>query len=155
MANEKVKKLNLKLLVAGEFYEDKAPYIQLINELGLADNVIIADKFISNNDVKHYFCASDLIVQTYLSATQSGVTQIAYNFERPMLVTNVGGLAEIVFNGQTGYVTDIDEADIANALVDFYENNREQEMSVQVANEKYRFSWHSMVDAITSLAEKV
>jgi D-inositol-3-phosphate glycosyltransferase len=155
LAIDRVRKLNLKVLVAGEFYEDKNQYYQQISEYGLKDSVIISNKFISNDEVKQYFCAADLIVQPYLSGTQSGVTQIAYNFERPMLVTNVGGLAEIVFDGKTGYVTELDEESIANALVDFYENNREAEMSKNVAEEQYRFTWHAMVDAITGLTEKI
>ena len=105
--------------------------------------------------MKYYFCASDIIVQPYISATQSGVTQIAYHFERPMLVTNVGGLTEIVTDKKTGYVTEVNAQAISNALVDFYENNRENNFAVQVASEKHRFSWQTMVDEILKMAGEI
>ena len=153
MAQDEVRKQNIKLLIAGEFYEDKQPYLSQIEALSLGNHVIIEDKFISTEEVKYYFCASDLVAQPYLNATQSGVTQIAYNFERPMLVTNVGGLAEIVPDKKVGYVTEIESKSIAAAISDFYENNREVEMSKQVAIEKLRFSWGSMIESIIHLAE--
>jgi D-inositol-3-phosphate glycosyltransferase len=155
MAQDKMRKLNVKLLVAGEFYEGKNEYLAQVEKLDLKNNVVFADKFIPTEQVKNYFCASDLIVQPYLDATQSGVTQIAYNFERPMLVTNVGGLAEIVFDKHTGYVTEVNAESITNAVADFYENNREETMSANVALEAYRFTWHSMVDAILNLCENL
>lgn len=152
MGKEKVRGLNLKLLVAGEFYEDKRKYLKKIVALGLKDNIILTNRFIPGEDVKYYFCSADLIVQPYLSAVQSGVTQIAYNFERPMLVTRVGGLEEIVFHNRTGYVVDINANAIAEALVDFYHENREIQFSINVALEQYRFSWHAVVDGIMHMA---
>jgi D-inositol-3-phosphate glycosyltransferase len=151
LAVEKIKNENIKLLVAGEFYEDKAPYVSLIEKLGIKKNIIFYDSFIPTEHVKYYFCAADIVVQPYMNATQSGVTQIAYNFERPMLVTNVGGLAEIVFHNYTGYVTEVNENSLADALYDFYSKNREEEISQNVAKEKYRFSWNTMVDSILEL----
>jgi D-inositol-3-phosphate glycosyltransferase len=155
IATEKVKKLNVKLIVAGEFYEDRQYYLNLTNKLNLKENVIFIDKFIPTDNVKYYFCGSDIIVQPYIDATQSGVTQIAYNFERPMIVTNVGGLAEIVFDKHTGYVTEVNSDSIADAITDFYDNNREETMSANVALEQYRFTWHAMVDAILNLSENL
>jgi D-inositol-3-phosphate glycosyltransferase len=155
LATEKVRKLNVKLIVAGEFYEDRQHYISLANKLNLMNNIVFSDKFIPTDAVKYYFCASDIIVQPYLNATQSGVTQIAYNFERPMIVTNVGGLAEIVFDKHTGYVTEVNSDAIADAINDFYENDREDAMSTNVALEQYRFTWHAMVDAILNLSENL
>ena len=151
MAKEEIKKLNLKLLVAGEFYEDKTVYEKLIQENNLSAIVIVSDKFIPGEDVKYYFCASDMVVQPYHTATQSGVTQIAYHFERPMLVTNVGGLAEIVPHKKVGYVTDVTPESIAEALLDFYENKQEDYFSKNVAVEKAKFSWHSMVEGILKM----
>ena len=155
MAHDEIRKQNIKLLIAGEFYEDKQAYLSQIEALNLGKQVIIEDKFISTEEVKYYFCAADLVAQPYLNATQSGVTQIAYNFERPMLVTNVGGLAEIVPDKKVGYVTEIDSKSIAKAINDFYENKREAEMSKQVAIEKLRFSWDSMVEKIIQLSENI
>jgi glycosyltransferase involved in cell wall biosynthesis len=155
LADTRLKEMNMKLIVAGEFYEDKNQYMNLVQQNGLTGKVLFTDGFIENDEVKHYFCASDIIVQPYISATQSGVTQIAYHFERPMLVTNVGGLAEIISNGVTGYVTDVDEKQVADALIDFYVNNREDAFSKNVAGEKHRFSWQVMANEIFKLAKEI
>ena len=104
--------------------------------------------------MRNYFCASDLITQTYRTATQSGVTQIAYHFERPMLVTNVGGLAEIVPHNKVGYVCDINIEDIANCILDFYNNDRESDFSENTKKEKNRFSWQVLVKEIDNLIKK-
>ncbi|MBA7581271.1 D-inositol-3-phosphate glycosyltransferase [subsurface metagenome] len=102
MAEKEVKDLPVKVLIAGEFYTKPDPYYDLIKQLRIEDRVILKTKFIADSEVKNYFCASDLVVQPYKSATQSGVTQIAYHFNKPMIVTDVGGLAEIVPDGKTG-----------------------------------------------------
>ena len=101
-ADERLRAYPLKLIVAGEFYDDEAPYLEQMKSLGLQDKVIIVNQFVPDDQVKDYFNACDIVVQPYKSATQSGVTQIAYHFEKPMLVTNVGGLDEIVPNGKVG-----------------------------------------------------
>ena len=103
-ADERFRKLPLKLLVAGEFYSDPEPYLEMIKSLGLSDYVILSNDFIPDSEVYRYFCSADLVVQPYKHATQSGVTQIAYHFNRPMLITDVGGLAEFVPDGKVGYV---------------------------------------------------
>ena len=154
MADVRVKELGVKLIVAGEFYDDINEYLNLIDELGIKNNIILKSDFIAEVDVKNYFCASDMITQTYRTATQSGVTQIAYHFERPMLVTNVGGLAEIVPNKKVGYVTSQNPTDIAGAIVDFYNNNKEQEFTKNTISEKKRFTWESLIDGIESLILK-
>lgn len=155
LANTQLKALNIKLIIAGEFYDKKDDYLQLIKEHNLENNVIIRSDFIPSEDVKYYFCASDMVVQPYHTATQSGVTQIAYHFARPMLVTNVGGLAEIVTNGRVGYVTDTNSEAISSALSDFYQNNREQEFSANAATDSAKFSWENMVKGIKELAQKI
>ena len=99
----------------------------MIEKLDLTNRVIVYPKFIPDNEVNLYFGAASLVVQPYKSATQSGVTQIAYHFEKPMVVTNVGGLSEIVPNGKVGYVVDIDTTEIANAIADFFTNNRTEQ----------------------------
>ncbi len=147
----KNQKSNIKLLIAGEFYDNKEEYLQLIKENGLENNVIIRSDFIPSEEVKYYFCAADIVVQPYHTATQSGVTQIAYHFARPMLVTNVGGLAEIVTHNRVGYVTETNAKSIATALTDFYQNNREKEFSENAAIDSSRFSWENMVKGIKEL----
>jgi glycosyltransferase involved in cell wall biosynthesis len=139
---------NVKLIIAGEYYEDSAPYKQLIQDLNLSDAVIERNDFIPNQEVSTYFSACDMVVQTYHSATQSGVTQIAYHFNKPMLVTNVGGLSETVPNGKSGYVCEKDEHEIAKALIDFYENDREHGFSEYAKVFKSKFSWNHIMDAV-------
>ncbi|QNF34608.1 glycosyltransferase [Adhaeribacter swui] len=146
---------NLKLIIAGEFYENPEPYNQLIQHHALEDRIVLATHFIPNSQVKNYFCAADLVVQPYKHATQSGVSQIAYHFNKPMLVTNVGGLAELIPDGKAGYVIPVEPEAIANAILDFYQNNRETYLSQEVKILKKQFSWQSMVEALKQLAAQV
>ena len=142
---------NLRLIVAGEFYEDEKPYHDLIEEYNLSDSVVLATKFIPDEMVVDYFCAADIIVQPYRNATQSGVTQIAYHFEKPMLVTNVGGLNEIVPNKKVGYVCEPNAKDVANCLVDFFSKDKEEEFIEGVKEEKSKYSWDKMIKNIKYL----
>lgn len=155
ISDSRVRSLGVKLIIAGEFYNNKKKYIDLINELNIKDYVIINDNFISNEDVKYYFCAADMITQTYHSATQSGVTQIAYSLERPMLVTNVGGLAEIVPDRKVGYVTSKNPINIADAIIDFYSNEAEDSFVLNIKKEKKRFSWNYFLRGIDELMNLV
>ena len=118
-ADTRLRKEKVRLLVAGEFYNNAEQYAQLETELGLQGQSVWHTQFVPSDQVRVYFSAADLIVQPYKSATQSGVTQVAYHFSKPMLVTDVGGLAEIVPNGKVGYVTPVDARAIADALLDF------------------------------------
>jgi|TARA_B110000902_G_scaffold199464_1_gene226449 glycosyltransferase involved in cell wall biosynthesis len=154
MADKRIQDLGVKLIVAGEFYDNKEEYIAQINSLNISDYVILRTDFILEDQVKDYFCASDMITQTYRTATQSGVTQIAYHFEKPMLVTNVGGLAEIVPHNKVGYVCDIDTKQIADYIVEFYTENKEKEFSDNTKEEKKRFTWKVLVEGIDSLIKK-
>ena len=104
--------------------------------------------YIPNEEVKYYFCAADIVVQPYKSATQSGISQLAYHFVKPMLVTNVGGLPEIVNHGEAGYVVAPNKTEIADSILDFYENNRESAFVQKVEENKQRFSWGSLVDGL-------
>ena len=155
MANPLIKALPVKLLVAGEFYEDAAPYHTLIEELGLHDKIILRTDFIPDAEVGKYFCAADMVVQPYKSATQSGVTQIGYHFEKPMLVTDVGGLKEIIPHGKVGYVTMPDEAEIASSVHDFYINHREPAFVEGARDEKKKYLWSRMTDTVYQLLEKI
>jgi D-inositol-3-phosphate glycosyltransferase len=151
IADARLKQMNVKLLVAGEFYDDSAPYLQQIEQSGISDRVILHDQFIPANRIADYFCAADLVAQTYLSATQSGVTQIAYHFGRPMLVTDVGGLSEIVDHQKAGYVVPLEQLEVANALVDFYSNHREKDMAEFVQKKSADFTWNKLVSEIDNL----
>ena len=155
MGDSRIKAMGIKLIIAGEFYDDKTEYTDLISDLGIAKNIIMKSDFIPADKVKDYFCAADMITQTYRTATQSGVTQIAYSFDRPMLVTDVGGLAEIVPHNKVGYVTSQNPTEIADAIIDFYTNNKEEEFSDNTSLEKKRFSWKFFIEGLDELMDSV
>ena len=153
MSNPKIKELGLKLIVAGEFYSSKEKYLTLISKLGL-DNVIIHDEFIAKEKVKHYFGVADAVVQPYITATQSGITQIAYHFETPMVVTNVGGLAEIVEDGKQGYVCEVNSNAVASAILKLYDSpDRLLQIKKQVALKKDKYSWMEFVKELKSFMD--
>src|SRR5205085_4112533 len=120
LGDERLKQQNIKLLVAGEFYEDEQPYRKLISDHGLQERTYLHNHFIADADVKNYICAADCIVQPYRNATQSGVTPLAYHFEKPMIVTNVGGLPSLVPDEKAGLVAEPDSKSIAEAILKFY-----------------------------------
>lgn len=155
MSKASINHLNLKLLVAGEFYEDEKKYRNMVKELGLEERIIFTEGFVPKEEVGYFFSASDLVILPYLSATQSGVTQIAYHFNKPVLVTDVGGLQEVVFDGRTGYVCKKDPEEIAGSIADFFDNKKSAEFIQNIKNEKYRFSWDNMVQGIEILAEEI
>jgi glycosyltransferase involved in cell wall biosynthesis len=150
--NPKSQISNLKLLVAGEFYEDEKPYVEQINRLGINDEVILRTDFIPDSEVKYYLCAADAVIQPYRNATQSGVTPLAYYFEKPMIVTNVGGLPSLVPNEKAGLVTEPTGQSIANAILRFYQLGEDYFLP-HLRSEKQKYSWSNLVDAITQLAQ--
>lgn len=154
MADPRMRQQNVKLLVAGEFYSDSKPYTQQIEQLGIADRVVLRTDFIPDSKVNLYFSACDLVTQPYKSATQSGVTQIAFHFGKPMLVTDVGGLAEIVPDGKVGYVVQPDVKQIADAIVRYYVEDKEQDFTNAVLDEKKKYLWSNMTKAIEEVSEK-
>jgi D-inositol-3-phosphate glycosyltransferase len=151
MADERLRQYNLTALVVGEFYTDPEPYHALIRELNLQDHFMILSAFVPNTDVYKYFCAANLVVQPYKDATQSGVTQIAYHFDRPMITTRVGGLSEIVKDGYVGYVVDVDPAQLADAIHRFFSLDKEAEFSANAREEKKNYSWERLIGEIDSL----
>ena len=151
IADERLRKFNVKLIVAGEFYEDPKPYLEQVEKHGLSDLVVIKNQYIRDDEVKYYFNIADIVVQPYKSATQSGVTQVAYHFMKPILVTNVGGLGEIIPNGKVGYVVEPNSSSIADALVDFYENERYNTFVEGMKEEKMKYQWSNMTAAIKNL----
>jgi len=153
MADERIQQMPLKLIVAGEYYSNEEKYQTQIQSLGIEDQLIMRTEFISNEDVKYYFCAADLVTQPYRTATQSGVSSLAYFFDKPMVVTRVGGLPEIVAHDEAGYVVDVNPTAIADAIVNYFEENREEEFVARVKEDKKIFSWKNMINAIEELAE--
>ena len=153
-SDQRLRNRKLKLIIAGEFYEDDLPYRNLIKKYNLAGDIIFFDHFIKDIEVPLFFSAADLVVQPYKTATQSGVTQIAFYFEKPMLVTDVGGLREIVPDGRCGYVVKPDPESISSAIVDYFDNNRKEEFTSGVKKEKEKFSWEKMTEAILEVYSK-
>ena len=153
MADERMEPLGVKLIVAGEFYGDPKPYHDLIARLDLSSRVAMHTDFIPDHEVNRYFCAADLVAQPYKTATQSGVTQIAFHFERPMLVTNVGGLPEIVPDGKVGFVVEPQAQAIADAIVRYFSEDWQQRLTEGVRQEKQKYLWTNMTQAINNLQQ--
>ena len=146
---------NLQLIIAGEFYEDEDKYRIQIESNQLTDRVIIKNEFIADADLRKYFGAADLIVQPYKSATQSGVTQVAFHFEKPMLVTNVGGLGEIVHDHQMGYAVDPNAQAIAEALTDYYTQNRQADYTAYLIQQKENYSWTKLAESFVTIYNNI
>jgi D-inositol-3-phosphate glycosyltransferase len=151
LANPQLEGQRVHALIAGECYSDWAEYEAIIAQHGLSERVHLSVRFIPNDEVALYFSAADLVVQPYRTATQSGISQIAYHFEKPMVVTNVGGLPEIVAHGVSGYVVEPEPGALAAAIRDFFEQGRTASMTAGVRAEKQRFSWKNLTE--TLLAE--
>jgi glycosyltransferase involved in cell wall biosynthesis len=154
-ADPEVRKFPVKLLVAGEYYTSSEKYELLIRENNLEEHVILHTRFIDDSQVPYYFSVADLVVQPYKSATQSGVTQIAYHFEKPILVTDVGGLSEIVPNGKVGYTVSPHPSAITEAILDFLEHKRAPEFIQHIKTEKLRFSWEKLVETLHQLDNQI
>jgi glycosyltransferase involved in cell wall biosynthesis len=154
MADEKIKKAGIKLMIAGEFYEDKKSYLDLIDSLAIKDQLILKTDFIPDSEVRNYLCAADAVIQPYRNATQSGVTPLAYHFEKPMVVTNVGGLGSLVPHEKVGLVAEPDPKAIADAILRFYQLG-EDYFIPHLRTEKMKYSWNNLVNAVTELAEGI
>lgn len=151
-ADQRIQDAGIKLIIAGEYYDKPDEYQAIIKENKLEKAVIQVNDFIPDSEVSTYFSAADMVVQTYKTATQSGVTQIAYYYHKPMLVTNVGGLAELVPDQKVGYVTSTKVTEIADAILDFYQNSREAEFIENIKLERERFTWDSMIEKLLTVA---
>ena len=154
-ADSRLRQFPVKLLIAGEFYVDPKPYLDLIANLGISGHVELRNGFIPNSEIVNYFCASDVVAQPYREATQSGITQVAYHFNKPMITTNVGGLSETVPDGKVGFVVNPDSVEIAEALLKYFEGGKEKEFSENIAEEKKRFSWDAFVGIIDGLLNRI
>jgi glycosyltransferase involved in cell wall biosynthesis len=153
MADERIRKENIKLLIAGEFYDDEKPYLQLIKENNLEQQVILKTTFISDSEVRYYLCSGDCVIQPYKNATQSGVTPLAYHFEKPMIVTNVGGLPSLVPHEKVGLVCEPKPEAIAEAILRFYQLG-EQYFIPHLRSEKEKYLWSKLTGAIFSLVQQ-
>ncbi len=155
MADKRIAAEGIRLIVAGEYYGDKEYYESIIDRLQIRDRIHLYTDFIPNTEVRNYFCAADCVVQPYRTATQSGISQIAYQFERPMIVTNVGGLPEIVPDNKVGFVVAPEVTAIANAILRFYQQNKEQDFASNLKEEKKKYSWQYFTDNLMELYRRI
>ncbi len=154
MADERIINAGIKLLVAGEFYDDEKKYREQIDLLGIKDRLILKTDFIPDSEVKYYLCAADAVVQPYRNATQSGVSPLAYHFEKSMIVTNVGGLPALVPHEKAGLVTEPNSKAIADSILKFYQLG-EDYFIPGLREEKSKYTWEKLVSAIEQLAKNV
>jgi D-inositol-3-phosphate glycosyltransferase len=141
---------DVKLLVVGEFYDARESYDKKIRELGLADCVSIRDDYVPNEEVGIYFAAADCVVLPYRSATQSGIIQVAYALDLPVITTDVGGLAEVVENNVTGFIVPPGSpAALAEAAQKFYSAGGRPAFEENVKRAAHKFSWDGLIEAIT------
>lgn len=155
MNDNRLREKPVKLIIAGEYYGNQEYYNDLINRFGLKDQLVLRTDYIPSDEINNYFCAADLIVQPYKSATQSGVTQIGYHFDKAMLVTDVGGLSEIIADRKSGYVVPPEGSAIADAIVDFYESEREKDFVRETKLLKQNFSWSNLTTKIFEIYNEV
>lgn len=141
---------DIKLLIAGEFFEDAAPYQQIISQTGISHMLEQRTSFITDSEVKYYLSAADFVIQPYRNATQSGVTPLAYHFEKPMLVTNVGGLPDLVPDGKVGVVAEPTPASIADHIITLYQTGADHYLPY-LREEKKKYSWKVLTDTIRNL----
>ena len=147
--------LKFKLIVAGEFYSNEDKYLKLIDKLDLKKWVSLHNDFIPQEEVKYYFSACDVVVLPYKSATQSGIVQIANNFNKPMISTNVGGLGEVIKNGETGYLVEKENPpQLADAILKYYNENKESEFSENIEAEREKYSWEKFAKEMMELTEE-
>lgn len=149
-------RLDATLLVVGEFYDDRKPYDDLISSLSIGKHVRVVDEYVSNEDVEMYFKAADLVALPYLSATQSGIVQTAFSFEKPVVVTAVGGLPDVVRDGVTGYVVPSEDPEaLADAVVRFFGEDAGKRMAGNISADLDRFSWSRCAATLLSLRDEV
>jgi len=154
MSDERIRSAGIHLVVAGEFYEDSKPYTDLIAKLGITDTVILRTEFIPDSQVRYYLCAADLVVQPYKNATQSGVTPLAYHFEKPMVVTRVGALPDMVPHEKVGLVAEPDAKSLATAVLRFYTLG-EAHFLPHLREEKKKYTWDLLEQNIKLLADGI
>lgn len=151
LQNNQPQTINYKLLIAGEFYEDRKPYEEQIEKLGIKDNLILRTDFIPDSEVKYYLCAADVVIQPYRNATQSGVTPLAYHFEKPMIVTNVGGLPSLVPDDKVGLIAEPNATSLAEKIIEYF-NKGEAHFLPHLIEEKKKYSWAKMTETIFTIA---
>lgn len=149
-----LKEIDVDLLIAGEFWGNKEYYTDLIDSLKLKRNIKIIDEYVPDKEVSKYFSLADVVILPCITATQSGIIRIAFDFNKPVITTNVGGLPDVVKNGKTGFVVKPRNfAEIAKAVIRFYKEGKKKEFVKNVIKEKNRFSWENYIKLIEGFIE--
>lgn len=150
-----VRHMDVQLLIVGEFYDSEASYREHIRSLGLESRIRLEAGYLPNDRVAEFFSAADAVVVPYLSATQSGIIQIAYNFDKPVIATDVGGLAEVITDGKTGLIAPPNDIEGLSAkILEFYQKDLEGPLVANVRVEKLKYSWNALTAAIEELARE-
>jgi glycosyltransferase involved in cell wall biosynthesis len=150
-----LKGLDVKLIVAGEFYTDRDKYLNLIDDLRIKEKVYLFTDFIPTSEVKYYFSACDAVILPYKDATQSGIVQIAMNFRKPVIAANVGGLEEVIFDDRTGFIVEKENPEaLANAITKFYKENKEDDFVNNLEKEVEKYSWGKFVKGMMETIDK-
>ncbi len=146
-----LEKLDVKLIIAGEFWDDKDEYLKQIVDLDLGKNILLHDNYIPNEDIPYYFYSSDIVVLPYTSVTGSGLIQLAYGFNKPVIVSEIGALSQVVIDKKTGFLVKPENSQsIVNSVLDFYSANDKEYMKADIINNNKKFSW----DILTQKIEK-
>lgn len=147
---------NIQLLIVGEFGNDKEEYMSLIKNNNIEANTTVVSGYVSDKEIEKYFAASDIVVLPYESATQSGIVQIAYGFDKPVIATRVGGLPDVVIDGKTGFLVEPKDPDaLADAVIRYFRENKEEEFSENVKNEAYKYSWDRMNEVVGDIIKRI
>jgi glycosyltransferase involved in cell wall biosynthesis len=136
---------NAHLLIVGEFYDNPQPYLDTIKRLDLDVNITIINEYVANEAVHLYFTAANLAVLPYNEATQSGILSIAYGFAKPVVITDVGGLAELVDDGITGFIVPPQNIPkLADAVIRYFQENHEHDFSHNIEVKRQENSFKSI-----------
>jgi glycosyltransferase involved in cell wall biosynthesis len=147
--------VDARLVIAGEFWEEKSHYLKLINSLDLGEKVTIVDRYIPNEEIPYFFYASDIVILPYTSVTGSGLVQLAFGFHKPVVVSRIGALSEVVCDKKTGFlVSPKDPREIAKAVVEFFNESPRDEMIEWIKRENEKFSWDHLVDTIETFGQE-
>lgn len=150
---EVLRHVDVRLVIAGEFWEDKGSYLERISRLGIEKAVTVVDRYVSNEETGTFFAAADVVVLPYTHVTQSAVVQLAFAFDKPVITTSVGELPRVVEEGKTGLIVPPqDSRALAAALVLFARDLRTLDWASKIAEARSGFSWSHLVTVIEELA---
>uniref|UniRef100_A9A6X1 Glycosyl transferase group 1 n=1 Tax=Methanococcus maripaludis (strain C6 / ATCC BAA-1332) TaxID=444158 RepID=A9A6X1_METM6 len=148
-------KINAELVIAGEFWENESEYLNEIENLGIKKNIKLINEYIPDDEISKYFKNTDIVALPYISATQSGVIQIAYAFEKPVITTNVGGLPDVVDDGKTGFLVPPENSEkLADAIIKYFSENKKEEFIKNIRQKNKEFSWDRLIEDIFDLLKK-